>query len=83
MFKSSESNPAKKRAREAAAARDKHLNQMKKVSSSSRGKKTPPYLSFLDEDSFIDSDSDDEEEDYQLIIKHDWAITTIFSSMAT
>ena len=27
-------------------------------------------------DSFIDSDSDEEEEDYQLIIKHDWAAIT-------
>ena len=80
MFKSSEINPAKKRAREAAAAFDKRLNQMKKVSSSSRKKQTPPSPSFVDDDS--DSDSD-EEEDYQLIIKHDWAITTIFSSMAT
>ena len=74
MFKSSESNPAKKRAREAAAARDKRLNQMKKVSSSSRKKQTPPSPSFVDDDS--DSDSDEEEEDYQLIIKHDWAAIT-------
>jgi hypothetical protein len=47
MFKSSESNPAKKnRAREAAAARDKRLNQMKKVSSSSR-EKTNTTLPFF------------------------------------
>ena len=74
MFKSSEINPAKKRAREAAAAFDKRLNQMKKVSSSSRKKQTPPSPSFVDDDS--DSDSDEEEEDYQLIIKHDWAAIT-------
>jgi hypothetical protein len=46
MFKSSKSNPAKKRAREAAAARDKRLNQMKKVSSSSR-EKTNTTLPFF------------------------------------
>jgi hypothetical protein len=40
MFKSGQSNPAKKQAREAAAARDKHLNQMKKRYASSREKNT-------------------------------------------
>lgn len=46
MFTSSKSNPANNRAREAAAARGKRLNQMKKVSSSSR-EKTNTTLPFF------------------------------------
>ena len=74
LFGPGENHPSKKRQRANEAARDKCLEQMKKVSSSSRKKITPPSPSFVDDDS--DSDSDEEEEDYQLIIKHDWAAIT-------
>jgi len=80
VIKGNDNHPAKKRAREAAAARGKRLNQMKKVSSSSRKKQTkqtPPSPSFVDDDSDSDSasDSDEEEEDEQRRSKKQRSIT--------
>ena len=65
--KGNKNNPSKRRRDDTKAARDKHLKQMKKVSSSSRKKITPPSRSFVDDDSDSDSasDSDEEENDEQ------------------
>ena len=65
--KGNKNNPSKRRRDDTKAARDKHLKQMKKVSSSSRKKITPPSPSFVDDDSDSDSasDSDEEENDEQ------------------